>query len=413
MKILAITAYYPPHHAGGYELRCKEVLEGLRQRGHEVLLLTSRCLAGSRCDAHPGEAGVARRLHLRLEHTPLLSQILRDCRDTAQIERAIKDFQPDLVYLWHIQNLSNAILPYFAHQNLPIAFDEGGSGLIYLAKVHRRGIYFYQNERDFVVKKLLKKSIYAFARLASANRIKTAWTWPQNMGVYFNCRSSLEFARLQGAQIDAAQVIYSGIDLSKFPYAANGRLTPPVKIIAPGRIKEQKGLIDAVRLVKELVGRKIPAALIIAGAVQSEPCYQELLREIDAHGLGDAVQVRPMLPQEELSRLYRRSDFCFFPSYFKSGFSRVPLEAMASGCVVITYGNEGSGEIILNDETGFIVTAMDYIVICKVISGLLINQNRYQYIVNSARKYVEVNHSLENYVNKIEAYLQKVINASR
>ena len=406
MKILAITAFYPPHHSGGYELRCKDVLEGLKQRGHDILVLTSQCPAGSSCDAHPNEDGVLRRLHHRFEHTPVLSQIISDCIDMALIERVVKDYQPDLIYLWHIQNLSNAILPYFSHQNIPIVFDEGGSNLIYLSRVHKRGIYFYQNDRDFVIKKLLKKLVYLFARLASANRIKVNWTWPKHMDIYFNSQSSLDYARMQGAQTDHAQVIYSGIDISEFPYTSNGHLTSPVKIIAPGRIKEQKGLLDAVFLAKELVERKIPVMVIIAGKVQSESYYQEILREISACGLGDVVQCQPMLPQEELSRLYRDSDFCFFPSYYQRiGFSRIPLEAMASGCVVITYGNEGSKEIIQDKETGFLIKEGAIQVAAGLIDDLVDTPHSYQNVIQNARLSIENHYSLDKYVDTIEKYL--------
>jgi glycosyltransferase involved in cell wall biosynthesis len=409
MKILAITAFYPPHHSGGYELRCKDVLEGLKQRGHDILVLTSQCPAGSSCDAHPNEDGVLRRLHHRFEHTPVLSQIISDCIDTALIERVVKDYQPDLIYLWHIQNLSNAILPYFSHQNIPIVFDEGGSNLIYLSKVHKRGIYFYQNDRDFVIKKLLKKLVYLFARLASANRIKVNWTWPKHMDIYFNSQSSLDYARMQGAQTDHAQVIYSGIDISKFPYTSNGHLTSPVKIIAPGRIKEQKGLLDAVFLAKELVERKIPVMVIIAGKVQSESYYQEILREISACGLGDVVQCQPMLPQEELSRLYRDSDFCFFPSYQRYGFSRIPLEAMASGCVVITYGNEGSKEVINHKSTGLIVPEGNVSSAADWIETGMNKPFLLREITQTARQKIETQHTTDGYIHSIEMYLQHCI----
>ena len=41
MKILVVTNFYPPHYVGGYELGCRDVVEGLRQRGHKVDVLTS------------------------------------------------------------------------------------------------------------------------------------------------------------------------------------------------------------------------------------------------------------------------------------------------------------------------------------------------------------------------------------
>ena len=41
MRILAITNWYPPHHYGGYELSCFDVMTRLEARGHEVAVLCS------------------------------------------------------------------------------------------------------------------------------------------------------------------------------------------------------------------------------------------------------------------------------------------------------------------------------------------------------------------------------------
>ena len=41
MKILVVSNFYPPHHIGGYELGCRDVVEKLRARGHTLRVLTS------------------------------------------------------------------------------------------------------------------------------------------------------------------------------------------------------------------------------------------------------------------------------------------------------------------------------------------------------------------------------------
>ena len=40
-KTLLITSMYPPHHYGGYELSCQDVVERWRARGHDITVLTS------------------------------------------------------------------------------------------------------------------------------------------------------------------------------------------------------------------------------------------------------------------------------------------------------------------------------------------------------------------------------------
>ena len=41
MKVLAISNLYPPDLMGGYELGCRQMVEALCRRGHEVRVLTT------------------------------------------------------------------------------------------------------------------------------------------------------------------------------------------------------------------------------------------------------------------------------------------------------------------------------------------------------------------------------------
>ena len=41
LSILVVTNMYPPHHYGGYELSCWDVMRRLQTRGHWVIVLTT------------------------------------------------------------------------------------------------------------------------------------------------------------------------------------------------------------------------------------------------------------------------------------------------------------------------------------------------------------------------------------
>src|SRR3954470_19275263 len=41
MKILIVSNLYPPHHQGGYEMRCAQITEHLQRRGYTVRVVTS------------------------------------------------------------------------------------------------------------------------------------------------------------------------------------------------------------------------------------------------------------------------------------------------------------------------------------------------------------------------------------
>ena len=40
-RMLVLTNMYPPHHYGGYELSCRDVVDRWRARGHDIEVLTT------------------------------------------------------------------------------------------------------------------------------------------------------------------------------------------------------------------------------------------------------------------------------------------------------------------------------------------------------------------------------------
>jgi len=404
MKNLVITAYYPPHHSGGFGLRCHDVVEGLRQRGHTLLVLTNRCTIEG-CRAHEDETDTLRSLDLKPAGENALQQIAFDRRELKKLERVIDRVQPELIYLWHVQNLSNAILPFLSRQRIPLIFDDGGSELIYLARLQQRGLYFYRNEDEPAIKTRLKQAVRQIARLVSGGRIVPDWQWPGEMRVYFNSRSALENARAHGVPVEGAAVISSGLDLDRFPFRERAQLQQPIRILLPARIKEQKGALDGILLVDELKRRNIDSRLLIIGEAQSAEYLALLNRNIIELNLGGQIEIRPMADQAEMSRLYREHDFCFFPSYFKTGFSRVPLEAMASGCLVLTNGNEGSNESIQDQVTGYLLSEGDIISAADRIEVLVADNTIFKKVITTARRVIEEKYTMEDYLQNIETVL--------
>lgn len=404
MKILAITAFHPPHHFGGYELRCKDVVTGLATAGHQVFVITTRC-SRQRCSLHPAEQDIFRVLHRKSQAASVFTQIRHDLADMRLIDRVVNTIQPDLVYFWHLGNLSNAILPYFASRKIPMVYDEGGKGLIAAARILKRGPYFYQNSQDSKIKKQAKHVVNALVRFLSRNRIQTTASWPDQMRLIFNSQASLQYARENDVPVQNAVVIYPGIDLNQFQFQPRTGIGGPVRILVPGRITPIKGTRDALALYAQLRKANIPAVLTIIGNDFSRPYYEEVETMIRALDGGEEIALLPMVSQEELANLYQKNDICFFPSYQNYGLSRVPIEAMACGCLVITYGNEGSREIIQHSQSGLVIQEGDYSAASKAIIELIQNPSEYSQMTRMARLQVERHHHLASYLDAVESFL--------
>lgn len=369
-------------------------------------VLTQRC-PNRQCALHPDESHVARVFHRKNRFFYPLFQLYQDCLDLRQIEREIQTFQPDLVYLWDIQNLSNLILPYLSYQKYPLVYDEGDIGLIYLTKIHRRGVYFYRYEQDSFLKRGLKTG---FDRLAEqiCPLIHTRWSWP-SMEILFNSHSAMAYAKEIGVDFEKAQVIHSGVNLNQFTFKEREKLTEPITVLMPGRIKPEKRTVDGTFFLEALLKQGISARLKIVGHAGDRDYFNWLLHEIAQKGLSEYVDICSPVPWVEMANLYHEADFCFFPSSFRKGFSRTPLEAMATGCVVLTYGNEGSAEAIKPGETGFIISPGDFEAAVLYISNLLADPIEYRKMIRCARQEVEQYYALEKYIDQVEQFLIGVL----
>ena len=191
MKILVITARFPPDHLGGYGLRIKEIMDGLFERGHKIEVLTSvsdrRGTIENQSSAYP----VHRKLHDRSQARFFPKEVLFDLIDTKFIDKRVKKYEPAIIYLGHFYNLSKAILPYLGDLNIPIVLDEGGSGLIGAWTENGRWFRFtgsYRSKYPFL--NWLKPFVVEIVCLLGHGRIKRQWQMPENIHVIFNSNSN-------------------------------------------------------------------------------------------------------------------------------------------------------------------------------------------------------------------------------
>lgn len=403
MKILAITSHYPPFHVGGYEIRCKNVVDQLLIRGHDVEIITNRVPGNlARTNTEPN---IFRAFDLLDSSSGTIARLFRDIVDVRFLHKRVSSFKPDVVYLWNVVNFTRAIFPYLAETKIPVVYDEGGLGLGNCW--HHGGSWYSWLEQPSPVRcTSAVKGLSGFAvQKLSGNLMKPRWKWPERMTIYFNSEQGKRQALDQGIPVQDSPVLYSGLELRLFSFRVRSRINKSVHILVPGRIQPTKGQLDAVNLLALLKQNEIAAKVTIVGKVFSDVYAQEIVDQVGVLGLKDFVNILPMVSQDVLTRLYQDADICFFPSYQQYGLSRTPLEAMACGALVIAYGGEGSGEIILDQGTGYIVQPQDYQQMEAIIQQHITQPELYQKMTENARQAVEQFYSLDVYTDKIEAIL--------
>ena len=427
LKILTLSAYYPPYTYGGYEIRVSDIMDGLSRRGHEICVLTTKRDLSLKVASKNFPYPVVRRLHSPARKMRFLDWLTtrkvtrwlgvglvflretwHDIRDTALLDAEIRAFKPDVIYLGHIMPLTRVFIPYLSELSIPIVADEGGKGLIYSWEDHglwQRFLAEFPKQPAMLAR--LKELLASVVERLSKGLVGQDWAFPRGIKAFFNSRLNARNAEIAGVPLAESKVIHSGIDTEFFTFERVKDFGSPLTILVPGRLEENKRQLDAVRLGALLKEKGIPFELVVVGERWNNAYADQVEVEIYAAELQKEVRILPMVERAVLVELYHWADVTFFPSIYQSGFSRISLEAMACGSLVISYGCEGSDEIIEDGENGFLLPKYDPHKAATLLGQLLCEEQMVKQIQLKARTTIEKRHSMTCYISQVEEFLNQ------
>ena len=158
---------------------------------------------------------------------------------------------------------------------------------------------------------------------------------------------------------DRVHRIYNGLNLAEFG-RANFSSDPPL-IVAVGRLIAKKGFPNLIRACALLVehGRSFRCEIFGEG-----PLGNQLHDQIDESGLKELVQLPGPKPQHELRERLAAANAFVLPSVpeAEGGMDNLPtviMEAMATGLPVVSTTVGGIPEMVIDNETGFLVEPHD------------------------------------------------------
>src|SRR5204863_857427 len=149
--------------------------------------------------------------------------------------------------------------------------------------------------------------------------------------------------------------VYNGLDLSEFG-RADFSSVPPL-LISVGRLIPKKGFGDLIRACALLAerGKSFRCEIIGEG-----PLENDLRNEIAQHGLQRFVMLAGTKPQSELRRRLAAANVFVLSSVIdpEGGMDNLPtviMEAMATALPVVSTNIGGIPEMVIENETGFLV----------------------------------------------------------
>ena len=170
---------------------------------------------------------------------------------------------------------------------------------------------------------------------------------------------------------DRVHRVYNGLDLAEFG-RADFSSTPPL-IIAVGRLISKKGFSDLIHACALLAERDKSFCCEIIG---EGPLENQLRRQIDELRLQNNVELTGAKPQRQLRRRLAAANVFVLPSVIDpdGGMDNLPtviMEAMATGLPVVSTNIGGIPEMVIEDETGFLVQPGDTAAMAEAIETVI------------------------------------------
>ena len=161
-----------------------------------------------------------------------------------------------------------------------------------------------------------------------------------------------------------------------------------------GRVSPEKGLEDAV-----YVANKLQERLNVWGYIEDEK-YALMVEDLDTAGL---LSWRGFLSTSKLQEELCRCRALINTPKWNEAYGNVVVEAMACGVPVVAYKRGGPSEIIKHGLTGFLVDPDNKYELFEYLKKINFI-DRYK-----CRSWVENNASHNIFADKVEGWLQKVI----
>jgi colanic acid/amylovoran biosynthesis glycosyltransferase len=206
---------------------------------------------------------------------------------------------------------------------------------------------------------------------------------------------------------DRIHRVYNGLNLAEF-----GRATfssDPPSIVAIGRLIVKKGFANLIRACALLVerGRSFQCDIFGEG-----PLENQLRAQIEELGLQEFVRLPGPRPQHELRAHFANASVFVLPSVPEPGggmdnLPTVIMEAMATGLPVVSTRIGGIPEMVIDNQTGFLVQPEDAVAFAGAIEKVTNDRSLGQRLGQVGYERAQKLFSIEKNVRELCALLSR------
>jgi alpha-maltose-1-phosphate synthase len=380
MKILLLQDRFPPESWGGDGAVAFNLACSMQKLGHQVFVVTTT--------RKKEQAGQFKEFGLKIfriqtdydeRWRSYLS--LYNLQTISQVKQIFKQIQPDVTHIHIVHH-------YLSYYCLKIA--KKYSRAVFLT-AHDVMLFHYGKLEEFVDKNNLsipKKFNYKITPWQQIKRFKKRYNPLRNLIVkhylkyvdrIFAVSQALKDALEQNG-ITNVQVIHNGIDLNQWrvsqlaldDFQNKYNLVNRKPVFFIGRLSGLKGGEKIIQAMS-LVNREIPeAVLLVAGKKDSYASQMSRIAEKEKVPL----ILTGWIEEQERTSAYFSSKVVVTPSIYLDPFNLINLEAMACRKPVVGTCFGGIPEIVIDNQTGYIVNPLDIKTMAEKILDLLENPER-------------------------------------
>ena len=204
---------------------------------------------------------------------------------------------------------------------------------------------------------------------------------------------------------DRIHRVYNGLNLAEFRRATFS--SDPPSIVAIGRVIVKKGFANLIRACALLVERGKSFRCEIVG---EGPLENQLRAQIEQLRLQEFVQLPGPKPQHELRARLANASVFVLPSVPEpeGGMDNLPtviMEAMATGLPVVSTRVGGIPEMVIDNQTGFLVQPEDAVALAGAIEKVTNDRSLGQTLGRAGYERAQKLFSIEKNVRELCALL--------
>jgi len=346
MRILIVSAFFPPNVIGGAELSAANLARWLAGQGHEIGILTTAptkqdCLDGEQVDdfriwrvAMPRPYPVFQAMERGGWQKPVWHlQDHFDPRNKAIMGEVLDAFRPDLVNIHIIQGIGYNALTAIGQRNIPAVFTLHDLGLACI----KLAMFVNGRECDGQCSMCARSSAIKTRYVGSIARHGFISPSKANLARISTLLSLGDYPRIQILNPNSYPA----------PTVAHEK-SEAMRLLYVGRLEEAKGIYVLIEALEPLAA-DYDFSLTLVG---TGPRADDLAKQYGHH---DWIKFTGQIPVQDVANWMANSDLLLVPSIWLENSPGVVIQALGVSLPVMGSDKGGIPELVTNGVNGVLV----------------------------------------------------------